>query len=250
MKIVVVGGTGLIGTQVVMKLNERGHTAIAAAPSTGVNAVTGEGLATVLTGADVVIDVSNAPSFNDNAVKEFFETSTRNLLDAENYAGVKHHIALSVVGTDRLQDSAYFQAKSVQERMIRQSPVPWTILESTQFFEFMGGIAKFATEGTKVRVPSAVFQPISSEDVAETLARFALEAPKMAIVEVAGPEKLKMSETIKYYLNEIGDSREVIVDNRAKYFGTEIDDQSLVPDSKAIFAKMRYREWLPSNRLH
>jgi uncharacterized protein YbjT (DUF2867 family) len=247
MKIVVIGGTGLIGSKVVAKLKQRGHDAIAAVPSTGVNTLTGEGLAPAMKDTEIVIDVSNSPSFEDNAVMNFFETSTKNILAAEAAAGVKHHLALSVVGTERLQGSGYFRAKMAQEKQIKASKVPWTILHATQFFEFMGGIAQSATEGDTVRVSSAMFQPISSEDVAETLTKLALEAPKNTTVEVAGPEKFKMNELVGFFLDQTKDKRKVVGDSHAKYFGTEINDQSLVPSPGAIMAKTNYKEWLPNN---
>src|SRR4051794_8332704 len=212
MKIVVIGGTGLIGKKVVMNLRQHGHEVVAASPSSGVNTVTGEGLAQSLAGARVVVDVANAPSWEDNAVLEFFETSGRNLLAAEAAAGIGHHVALSVVGTDRLLASGYFRAKLAQENLIKASPIPYTIVRATQFFEFVGGIAQAATDGQTVRLSSVMIQPILSDDVAAAVAQVALEKPLNSMVEVAGPEPIRLNELVQKFLNAKGDARKVIID--------------------------------------
>lgn len=244
MKIVVIGGTGLIGSKVVKNLRQQGHDVIAASPSTGVNAVTGEGLADALAGAQVVVDVSNSPSFEDGPVMEFFENSTRNLLAAEKAAGVEHHVALSVVGTERLQASGYFRAKLVQEDMIKASSVPYTIIRATQFFEFAGAIAYGGTEGNTVRLTSALVQPMVSDDVAGFVAMFAQEQPYNGIVEIGGPEKISLSEFVGRFLTASGDPRKVIVDDKAKYFGLELDDHSLNPEDDARLGETTFGEWL------
>src|SRR3954454_15004714 len=207
MKIVVIGGSGLIGKKVVANLRERGHEVVAASPSTGVNAVTGEGLAGALTGARVVVDVANAPSWEDRAVLEFFETSGRNLLAAEVAAGVRHHVALSVVGTERLLVSGYFRAKMTQEQLIKASPIPYTIVRATQFFEFVGGIAQSATEGQTVRLPPVLMQPIASDDVAAVMADVALGEPLNDTVDLAGPEPIRQDDLVRQFLNATGDAR-------------------------------------------
>src|SRR6201985_1237712 len=212
MKIVVIGGSGLIGTKLVNNLRQCGHEVVAASPSSGVNTITGEGLAKALTGAQVVVDVSNAPSWDDKAVLEFFETSGLNLLAAEGAAGVGPHAALSVVGTDRLLASGYFRAKLVQENLIKASPIPYTIVRATQFFEFVGGIAQTATEGQIVRLPGALMQPIASDDVAAVMAKVALEEPRNGIVELAGPELIRQDELVRQFLSAKGDTRTVITD--------------------------------------
>ncbi|MDQ8738092.1 SDR family oxidoreductase [Paenibacillus sp. LHD-38] len=246
MKIVVIGGTGLIGTKLVNNLRKLGHEVLAASPSAGINAVTGEGLADVLSGAQVVVDVSNSPSFEDKAVLEFFETSTRNLLAAEAAAGVKHHVALSVVGTDRLLQSGYFRAKRAQEDLITASNIPYTIVRATQFFEFVGSIAYVATEGEIVRLPSALTQPIVSDDVAAALADFTLEEPVNGIVEVAGPDQIPLDQLVRQFLSANQDTRQVVTDSNALYFGSAaVNDQSLVPsDSNARIASTRFEDWL------
>jgi len=233
MKIVIIGGTGLIGSKTVKILQAAGHEVLAASPNTGVNTITGEGLAEALNGAEVVLDLANSPSFADEAVLEFFETSGRNLLAAEAVAGVKHHIALSVVGTERLQESGYFRGKLAQERLIKASPIPYTIVHSTQFFEFLGGIVKSGTEGNNVRLSPAYVQPIASDDVAAFMADVALSPPLNATVEIAGPEKLRLSELVARYLKVTGDPREVVSDTEARYFGARLDDASLVPVGQA-----------------
>lgn len=244
MKIVVIGGSGLIGTKVVKMLRERGHEVVAASPSSGVNAVTGEGLAAVLTAAQVVVDVANSPSFEDRAVLEFFETSGRNLLAAEAAAGVKHHVALSVVGTDRLLASGYFRAKMAQENLTKASKIPYTIVRATQFFEFVGAIAQSATDGQTVRLPPALMQPIVSDDVAAALADIAVEKPVNGTVELAGPEPIRMDELVRRYLSVNRDAREVTTDVHARYFGIELNDQSLTPGDSPRIGPTRFEDWL------
>src|SRR3954468_15317621 len=244
MKILVIGGSGLIGKKLVKLLRERGHDAAAASPSTGVNAVTGEGLAGALTGARVVVDVSNAPSWEDRAVLEFFETSGRNLLAAEVAAGVGHHVALSVVGTDRLLASGYFRAKLAQERVIKASPIPYTIVRATQFFEFVGAIAQLATEGQTVRLPPVLMQPIVSDDVAAVVADVALAAPLNGTVDLAGPEPIRQDELVRQFLNATGDARTVITDPEALYYGITVNDQSLTPGDHPRLGPTRFEDWL------
>jgi uncharacterized protein YbjT (DUF2867 family) len=244
MKIVVIGGSGLIGKKLMPFLCERGHEAVSASPSSGVNTITGEGLAEAVTGAQVVVDVSNAPSWEDEAVMKFFDTSTRNLLAAEAKAGVRHHVALSVVGTDRLQESGYFRAKQVQENLIVASDIPYTIVHATQFFEFLGGIAQGSTEGQVVRLPSALMQPMSADDVAAALADFTLGPPLNRIVEIAGPEALGIDEAVRRYLTATGDARRVITDAEAPYYGIKVNDRSLTPDNPARLAPTRFDDWL------
>jgi uncharacterized protein YbjT (DUF2867 family) len=245
MKIVVIGGSGLVGSQVVTKLGEHGHEAIAASPNSGVNTLTGEGLADVLEGADVVIDVANSPSFEDAAVLEFFETSTGNLLAAEAAAGVGHHVALSVVGTERMADKGYFRAKSVQETIIRGSSIPYSIVHATQFFEFLKSIAALATDGDTVRLPPVLFQPMAAEDVAKAVGRVAAGSPVNGIVEVAGPEKFRMDELIRQALKARNDPRQVVTDPEALYFGAyEVDDSTLVPAEGALLGEIRFTDWL------
>src|SRR5262245_36390310 len=222
MKIVVIGGSGLIGSKVVTKLGEHGHHAVPASPATGVNTLTGEGLAEVLKGASVVVDVSNSPSFADGPVMEFFKTSTGNLLKQEAAAGVRHHVALSVVGTDRLPDSGYLRAKVAQEKLIKESSIPYSIVRATQFFEFFKSIADSATDGNTVRLPPVRFQPIAAEDVANAVARVAMGSPLNGIVEIAGPEQFRFDELIRIGLSAIKDAREVIAEPHARYFGSEL----------------------------
>ena len=243
-KVVVIGGSGLIGSKLVNNLRERGHAVVAASPSSGVNTLTGQGLADVLKGAQVVVDVANAPSWEDKAVLEFFETSGRNLLAAEATAGVKHHVALSVVGTDRLLASGYFRAKMAQEKLIKASQIPYTIIRSTQFFEFAGGIAKNATEGATVRLPSALMQPIASDDVAAALAEVAVGEPINGMVEIAGPEQIRQDELVRQFLSATGDARKVVTDVHARYYGLEVNDQSLVPVHNPRLGSTRFGEWL------
>ena len=244
MKIVVIGGTGLIGKKVVARLSGEGHQVLAAAPQTGVNALTGEGLAQALAGAQVVVDVANSPSFEDAAVLHFFETSGRNLAAAEKEAGVAHHVALSVVGTDRLPRNGYFRAKVAQETLIRASGVPYTIVRSTQFMEFLGGIAQSAAQGDTVRLSPALIQPIASDDVAQAVADCALSAPANGIVEIAGPEPFKMSDIVQRYLQAIGDARTVQVDPAAPYFGAELQTGSLVPEGQARLGRVSFDDWM------
>jgi uncharacterized protein YbjT (DUF2867 family) len=245
MKIVVIGGTGLIGSQVVAKLSEHGHEAIAAAPNTGVNTLTGEGLSEVLAGADVVVDVSNSPSFEDAAVLEFFQTATSNLLAAERTAGVGHHVALSVVGTPRMADKGYFKAKAVQERLIADSGIPYSIVHATQFFEFLNAIADLATDGDTVRLPPVLFQPMASEDVANAVGRAAVGAPVNGTVETGGPVKYRMDELIGRALAARDDPRTVVTDPDALYFGAyTVDDSTLVPGDDARLGDVRFEDWL------
>ena len=248
MKIVVIGGSGLIGKKLVNNLRQRGHEVVAASPSTGVNTITGEGLADALKGADVVVDVANAPSWEDNAVWTFFETSGRNLLAAEAVAGVRHHIALSVVGTERLLASGYFRAKMAQENLIKASKVPYTIVRATQFFEFVGGIAQSASDGQTVRLPPALMQPIVSDDVAAALADVAVANPLNRTVDLAGPEAIRMDDLVRQFLAAKEDSRKVITDPQAQYFGIAVDDQSLTPDYKPLIGSTRFADWLSSSR--
>jgi uncharacterized protein YbjT (DUF2867 family) len=243
MKIVVVGGTGLVGSKLVTNLREHGHEAVAAAPSTGVNTLTGEGLADVLTGASVVIDVSNSPSFEDGPVLEFFETSTRNVLAAEASAGVGHHVALSIVGSQRLPDSGYLRAKVAQERLIEGSPIPFSIVQATQFFEFVRGIADAGTEGGTFRVAPVSFQPMASDDVARLVGKVALAAPVNGRVEIGGPERVPMDAFFRDALAAWNDPREVVTDPHARYFGTELGERSLVPGDGAVLGEIRYGDW-------
>jgi uncharacterized protein YbjT (DUF2867 family) len=244
MKIVVIGGTGLIGTKLVKNLRERDHEAVAASPSSGVNTITGEGLAEALAGAQVVVDLANAPSWEDKAVLEFFETSGRNLLAAEAAAGVRHHIALSVVGTDRSPDNGYFRAKVAQEKLIQACGVPYTIIRSTQFMEFLGGIASSSTNGSLVRISPGLFQPIAADDVAAIVADLALAAPRNGIVDIAGPERAPFNEIVARYLKGIGDPREVVRDPEARYFGSPVEERSLVPLGEARLGRIGLDEWL------
>jgi uncharacterized protein YbjT (DUF2867 family) len=244
MKIVVIGGTGLIGSKVVQKLQQKGHETIAAAPNTGVNTITGEGLAEALEGADVVVDVANSPSFEDKAAMDFFQTAGRNLTAAEVAAGVKHHVALSVVGTERLQDSGYFRAKLAQEEQIKTSPIPYTLLRATQFFEFIRGIAQSGTEGDIVRLPHATFQPMAAEDVAAAVAEAALAAPVNGTIEIAGPAVFHMDEIVASTLAHDEDRRRVVADPNAAYFGLRLTDQSLLPGPEARIGSTKFDWWL------
>jgi uncharacterized protein YbjT (DUF2867 family) len=248
MKIVVIGGSGLIGTKLVNKLRQRGHEVVAASPATGINTMTGEGLAEALAGAQVVVDVANSPSFADQAVLEFFENSGRNLLAAEAAAGVGHHVALSVVGTDRLVESGYFRGKIAQEKLIKASPIPYTIVQATQFFEFVGGIAQAATEGQTVRLSPALFQPMASDDVAAAMADFAVGAPVNGTVEVAGPQRVRLTELVQQFLKAASDPRQVVADPQARYFGAALDDRTLVPDDNARIGTTRYDDWLSASK--
>jgi len=244
MKIVVIGGSGLIGKKLVNKLSQHGREVVAASPSSGVNTITGEGLANALAGARVVVDVANSPSFEDKAVLEFFETSGRNLLAAEAAAGVGHHVAPSVVGTDRLLASGYFRAKMAQENLIKASKIPYTILRSTQFFEFVSGIAQSATDGQTLRLSPALVQPIVSDDVAAALADVAVGKPVNGTVEVAGPERIRLDELVRRYLSTNQDARTVTTDVHALYFGTELNDQSLTPGDNPRVGQTRFKDWL------
>jgi uncharacterized protein YbjT (DUF2867 family) len=249
MKIVVIGGSGLIGSKLVEKLRQAGHDPLAASPDSGVDTLTGEGLAEALEGAEVVVDVSNAPVWSDEAVLEFFQTSTRNILTAEVAASVSHHVALSVVGTDRLLDSGYFRAKLAQEEAIKAATVPYTIVRATQFFEFIGRIADSNTDGQTVRVPPVLVQPEAADDVAAALAVAAVGAPVNGTVELAGPERFRLDELTRRVLGANGDSRHVTADGRARYFGAELDDRSLVPDDDARIAPTRFEDWLDRTML-
>ena len=244
MKIVVIGGSGLIGTKVVGNLRQRGHEVVAASPSTGVNTLTGEGLANALDGAQVVVDVANSPSFEDKPALEFFETSGRNLLAGEAAAGVGHHVALSVVGSDRLHESGYFRAKMAQENLIKASGIPFTIVHATQFFEFAKNIAQSSTDGSTVRLSSVLMQPILSDDVAATVAEVALGQPINGMIEVAGPDRIRQDELVRQYLSATGDPRKVIIDINAGYFGIEVNDQSLVPGDNPRLAPTHFKDWL------
>lgn len=243
MKIVVIGASGLIGSKLVNILRERGQEVVEASLASGVNTITGEGLGMALTGAQVVVDVTNSPSFEDEAVLEFFKVSGRNIIAAEVTAGVKHHVALSIVGTDRLPESGYLRAKMAQEKLIQESLIPYSILRSTQFFEFLRGIANSATVDQTVYLPSALFQPIASDDVVAALADVTVSPPVNGIVEVAGPERVGMADLVKRFLNETGDTREVVADANARYFGTTLDDQSLTPSSNARIGLQNFEMW-------
>ena len=246
MKVVVIGGTGLIGSKLVTRLQAAGHEVVVGSPNTGVNTITGEGLDAALAGAQVVVDVANSPSFADDAVMSFFQTSGRNLLAAEKKAGVRHHIALSVVGTERLQASGYFRGKQAQEDLIKASGVPYTIVHSTQFFEFAGGIAQSATEGQSVRLSPALIQPISSDDVADAMFDAAVAAPFNGIVEIAGPERFRLAELVGQYLAAKKDPRHVVPDEGALYFGARLDDATLVPAATSVprLGAARFQAWL------
>ncbi len=244
MKIVVIGGSGLIGTKLVKNLRQREHEVVAASPSSGVDTITGEGLAEALAGAQVVVDVANSPSWEDAAVLKFFETSGRNLLAAEAAAGVGHHVALSVVGTERLLASGYFRAKMAQEELIKASPVPYTIVRATQFFEFVGGIAQEATDGQTVRLSSALLQPIVSDDVAALMVDIVVAAPLNATVELAGPEPIRLDELVRRFLSAKRDTRKVVTDVRARYFGIDLNDQSLTPGKNPRLGPTRFDDWL------
>ena len=244
MKIVVIGGTGLIGSKAVPILRQGGHEVVAASPKTGVNSITGEGLKEAMAGAQVVIDLTNSPSFEDRAVLEIFETSGRNLLPAEAAAGVRHHIALSIVGIDRRPDNGYFRAKVAQEKLIEASGIPYTIIRSTQFLEFLGGIAASSADGNIVRLSPGLFQPIAADDVAPMVAEVALAAPRNGIVEIAGPERAPFNEIVARYLKAVGDPREVVSDPEARYFGGRVEEHSLVPLGEARLGRIGFDDWL------
>jgi uncharacterized protein YbjT (DUF2867 family) len=244
MKIVVIGGTGLIGSKTVAILRQGGHEVVAASPNSGVNTITGEGLKEALAGAQVVIDLANSPSFEDKAVLEFFQTSGRNLLGEEAAAGVRHHVALSIVGTDRSPDNGYFRAKVAQEKLIETSGIPYTIIRSTQFMEFLRGIAASGTDGNKVRISPGLFQPIAADDVASVVAEVAVAAPRNGMVEIAGPDRAPFNEIVARYLKAIGDTREVVSDLEARYFGSRVEERSLVPLGEARLGRIGFDEWL------
>jgi uncharacterized protein YbjT (DUF2867 family) len=244
MKIVVIGGTGLIGSKLVNKLRAQGHEAIAAAPSSGVNTITGEGLAEVLKGTSVAVDVTNAPSWEDSAVMDFFVTSTRNLLTAEAAAGVKHHVALSVVGSERMLESGYFRAKIAQENLIKNGSIPYSIVRATQFYEFLKGIADFSTDGNTVRLPPVLIQPMAADDVAHAVGQVAIGSPANGIVEVGGPEKFRLDELIRQALAASKDPREVVADPQGRYYGMAMTERTLVPEDDAKREKLRFEDWL------
>jgi len=243
MKIVVIGGTGLIGSKTVAILRQRGHDVVAASPRSGVNTITGEGVKEALAGAQIVIDLANSPSFENKAVLEFFETSERCLLPAEAAAGIRHHVALSIVGIDRT-DNGYFRAKFAQEKLIEASGVPYTLIRATQFMEFLRGIADSAADGNIVRLPPVEFQPIAADDVAASVADLALQAPRNGVIEIAGPERAPFNEIVARYLKAIGDSREVVSDPAARYWGGRVEERSLVPLSEARLGRIGLDEWL------
>jgi uncharacterized protein YbjT (DUF2867 family) len=248
MKIVVIGGTGLIGSKLVNKLKQKGYEVIAASPSTGVNTITGEGLDHALEGASIVVDVANSPSFEDKAALEFFETSGRNLLEAEKAAGVSHHVALSVVGTDLLTESGYFRAKLAQENLIKLSRIPYTIVRATQFFEFLNSIVQDGTVGQTVHTPNAFIQPIASDDVADALFRVVLEKPKNGILNIAGPERFRFSDIATKYLKAINDTRKATSDDDARYFGIKLNEKDLIPQEKVQLGSINFESWFNSQR--
>jgi uncharacterized protein YbjT (DUF2867 family) len=249
MKIVVIGGSGLIGSKLANQLREHGHEAVAASPSSGVNTLTGEGLAEALKGASAVVDVSNSPDWEDAAVMNFFETSTRNLLAYEATAGVGHHVALSVVGSERLAESGYFRAKIAQENLIKGSSVPYSIVRATQFYEFVKGIADFSTDGNKVRLPPVLIQPMAADDVASAMGRVALGAPVNGMVEVGGPEKFRLDELIRRGLAARKDPREVVADTNARYYGIKVEERTLVPEDEAKLGTIRFDDWVAQGNL-
>jgi uncharacterized protein YbjT (DUF2867 family) len=250
MKTVIIGGTGLIGSKVVANLRAQGHEAVPASPDTGVNTLTAVGLADALRGASVVVDVSNSPSFEERAVMDFFTTSTRNILECATAAGVKHYVALSVVGTERIPDSPYLRAKNAQEALIKRGRIPFTIVHATQFFEFVGRIADEATVGTTVRLPPVLIQPMAADDVAKAVARVALGAPVNDTVEVAGPEQFRFDELIRQGLGARKDPREVVVDPHARYFGAELGERALIPGDHAQLSEIHFRDWLNQPAMH
>jgi uncharacterized protein YbjT (DUF2867 family) len=246
MKIVVIGGSGLIGSKLVVKLREKGHEVVAASPKSGVNTLTSEGLAAAMLGASVVVDVSNSPSFEDAAVLKFFETSTRNLLTCEMAASVAHHVALSVVGTQRLAESGYFRAKIAQEEMIKKSAMPYTIVEATQFFEYLKGIADLSFDGDKVRLPPVMFQPMAADDVASALADIAVGPPVNGTVEIGGPEQFRLDELVRQRLAALQDPRKVVANTEARYAGAKVELETLVPGNNARLGETRFATWLAS----
>jgi len=243
MKIVIIGGTGLIGSKTAERLRKRGHDVIAAAPNTGVNTITGEGLAEALKGAEVVIDLANSPSFEDKAVLEFFQTSGRNLISVEKQTGVKHHVALSIVGTDRLPESGYLRAKVAQEKIVRDSGIPYTIVRSTQFLEFLDGIAQAGTVGNTAHLSTGYLQPIASDDVADFVTDSALAVPVNGIIEISGPERARLCDFVARYLRAIGDTRAIVADPEARYFGTKLDDGSLISDDDPRIGRIDFEQW-------
>lgn len=249
MKIVVIGGTGLVGKKLMSKLTEQGHEAVAASPNTGVNTLTGQGLAEVLKGAQVIVDVSNSPSWEEQAVMNFFTTSTNNLLKYGVAAGVGHLVALSVVGTDRLTESPYFRAKIAQEKLIKESGLPYSIVHATQFFEFVKGIADFSTQGNQVHLAPVLIQPMASDDVANAVGRVAVGTPVNGIVEVGGPEKFRLDELIRLGLSALGDAREVVSDPNALYYGVRVSERTLVPEDEAKLGEIRFKDWLAQGNL-
>jgi uncharacterized protein YbjT (DUF2867 family) len=248
MKIVVIGGSGLIGSRVVKRLSEKGHEALVASPNTGVDTTTGRGLAEALAGAQVVVDVSNSPSFEEKAAMAFFETAGRNITRAEKEASVRHHVALSVVGTERMQDYGYFRAKLAQEQLIKTSGIPYTLIRATQFFEFLGAIAGDGADGSRLRLSTGSFQPIAADDVARFVADAALGTPVNGMIEIAGPERAPLSEIVTRYLKATNDPREVVGDPQARYFGTRVDDRTLVPGDNPRLGTIRLEEWLRQPR--
>ena len=248
MKIVVIGGTGLIGSKTAAILRQGGHEVLAASPKSGVNSITGEGLKEAMAGAQVVIDLANSPSFEDKAVLDFFETSGRNLVAAEAAAGVPHHVVLSIVGTDRMPDNGYFRAKVAQEKLIETSGIPYTIIRSTQFMEFLGGIAASSADGNIVRLSPGLFQPIAADEVAAIVAEVALAAPRNSIFEIAGPERAPFNEIVARYLKALGDPRQVVSDPEARYFGSRVEERSLVPLGEARIGRIGFDEWLRRSR--
>jgi uncharacterized protein YbjT (DUF2867 family) len=248
MKIVVIGGTGLIGSKTVAILRQGGNEVVAASPKNGINTITGEGLKEAMAGAQVVIDLTNSPSFEDRAVLEFFETSGRNLLTAEAAAGVQHHVGLSIVGTDRTPDNGYFRAKVAQEKLIVASGIPYTIIRATQFLEFLSGIAASSADGNRIRLSPGMFQPIAADDVAPIVAEVALAAPRNGFVEIAGPERAPFNEIVARYLKAVGDPREVVSDPEARYFGGRVEEHSLVPLGEARLGRIGLDEWLRRSR--
>ena len=244
MKIVVIGGTGLIGSKAVPMLRQGGHEVVAGSPTSGINTITGEGLTAAMAGTQVVIDLANSPSWEDQAVLEFFETSGRHLLAAEAAAGVRHHVAVSIVGTDRMPDNGYFRAKVAQEKLIEVSGIPYTIIRSTQFLEFLQGIAAESTDGNVVRLSPGLFQPIAADDVAAIVAEVALAPPRNGIVEIAGPERAPFNEIVARYLKAVGDTREVVSDPEARYWGGRVEERSLVPWGEARLGRIGLDEWL------
>jgi uncharacterized protein YbjT (DUF2867 family) len=248
MKLVIIGGTGLIGSKLVTRLREHGHEAVPASPDTGVNILTGEGLADVLKGAEVLVDVSNSPSFEEKAVMQFFTTSTPNLLDHAKAAGVRHYVALSVVGTERIPDSPYLRAKNAQEALIKEGGIPYSIVHATQFFEFVKRMADEATDGTTVRLPPVLIQPMAADDVAKAVARIAVGAPVNGTVDVAGPQQFRFDDLIRQSLSVRNDPRKVVADPHARYFGAELDERSLVPAGEARLGEIRFEEWLSRGR--